>query len=220
MPKRVDIDSQRRRLAQAAVAVIHQGGLEGARLRDVARAADLTTGAVMHYFDGKEAVLEAALEEVVRRTLERMEGPVPAASRTDLDLFLRRLARYLPLREDSRQEWRVWLAFWGRAMSDGRLRAVHRKYYGEIIDRLIEPIRALKAAAPAPSTVALRRCADAVLAAIDGVGSRATLEPELWPARRQRETLAALLRPMLMDFIRKSDFADTPETPQGEGKGR
>jgi TetR/AcrR family transcriptional repressor of bet genes len=210
MPKRVDIDSQRRRLAQAAVAVIHQGGLEGARLRDVARAADVTTGAVMHYFDDKDAVLEAALEEVVRRTLERMEGTVPPESRADPEAFIRRVGRYLPLRDESRAEWRVWLAFWGRAMSEERLRAVHRKYYGEIIDRLVERLRGLRTSPPAPSLAQLRRCADAVLAAIDGVGSRATLEPEGWPARRQRETLGALLRPLLGEFIRGADLAATP----------
>ena len=33
--------------------------------------------------------------------------------------------------------------------------------------------------------------------AVDGVGVRATFEAELWPAERQRRTLAALLRPLL-----------------------
>jgi TetR/AcrR family transcriptional repressor of bet genes len=41
------------------------------------------------------------------------------------------------------------------------------------------------------------RLADAVVAAVDGVGARATLEPEHWPASRQRETLATLLKPLL-----------------------
>lgn len=215
MPRLVDIDAQRRRLTEAAIAVIERSGLEGARLRDVARAAGVTTGAVMHYFDGKDAVLEAALEEVVRRTLERMEGPVAPESRTDIDLFIRRLGRYLPLREDSRQEWRVWLAFWGRAMSDERLRAIHRAYYARIIDRLVEPLRALRPTPPAPSLRELRHCADAVLAAIDGVGARATLEPEVWPARRQREALAALLRPLLEAFTGRVGRQAVPGKREG-----
>src|SRR5438045_616199 len=73
MPKQVDAAAQRRAIAGAAIAVIDGAGLDGARLRDVARAANVTTGAVTHYFDDKDAVLEAALEEVVRRILAKQD---------------------------------------------------------------------------------------------------------------------------------------------------
>lgn len=186
MPKIVDAGVQRRKIASAAIAVIDDAGLDGARLRDVARAANVTTGAVTHWFDSKEAVLEAALEEVVRRTLARQEQARPAC---DAASFIRQAASHLPLDEDARREWRVWLAFWGRAIADERLRATHREYYEAILTRTIAALSAIGKAS--------RRTADAVIAAIDGVGVRATLEPEHWPPRRQRETLAALLRPLL-----------------------
>jgi TetR/AcrR family transcriptional repressor of bet genes len=179
MPKLVDVDAQRRAIAGAAIDVINDVGLDAARLRDVARAANVTTGAVTHYFDSKEAVLEAALEEVVRRILarqDRAKGPIDAKA------FIRQACSYLPLDDESRREWRVWFAFWGRAIADERLRALHRRYYEEIVSRV--PTRS-------------RRRADAIIAAIDGVGMRATLEPEQWPPRRQRETLAILLEPLL-----------------------
>lgn len=188
-------------ISNAAIAVINETGIEGTRLRDVARAADVTTGAVMHYFDDKDAVLEAALEEIVRRTLERMEvGHGPRL--LDATAFIERVCRHLPVEAESREEWRVWLAFWGRAISHERLRAVHRRHYGAIVDRLMVTLRSLPAVAARHSRRELRGCADAVIAAIDGVGTRATLEPELWPPRRQRETLVQLLRPMLAAFTR------------------
>lgn len=74
MPKIVDIDTQRRIIADATIGVINQNGLDQTKLRDVARAGNMTTGTVTHYFADKDAVLEAALEEVVRRTLERIDG--------------------------------------------------------------------------------------------------------------------------------------------------
>lgn len=210
MPKRVDIAAQRRMITNAAIAVITKTGLDGARLRDVARAADVTTGAVMHYFDGKDAVLEAALEEIVRRTLERMKIPSDPNTRGDVSAFIGRVCSYLPTHDDSREEWRVWLAFWGRAIADERLRSVHRRYYSEIIDQLIEPLQLLRVAPPKISRQQLRKCADALLAAIDGVGTRATLEPELWPPKRQRETLEKLLQPMLAGFADGTDGARVP----------
>ncbi len=205
MPKLVDAAVQRRTIAGAAIDVINDVGLDGARLRDVARAASVTTGAVTHYFDGKDAVLEAALEEAVRRILAKQERARSKSAQLDVATFIAQACSYLPIDADSRREWRVWLAFWGRAITDERLRARHRHYYTEIVARLVAVLPALRTAGPASSRRQLGRCADAVIAAIDGIGVRATLEPELWPPKRQRDTLAALLRPALTAFAKGSE---------------
>jgi TetR/AcrR family transcriptional regulator, transcriptional repressor of bet genes len=203
MPKRVDLVQQRRAISSAAISVIDRTGLEGARLRDVARAASVTTGAVTHYFDSKDAVLEAALGEIVQRTLKRMESRRVASAPGDVEAFIRRVSAYLPIDEQSRKEWRVWMAFWGRAIADERLRTIHRNYYDEIIETVIGPLQLLRSGRPKLSRRRLRKYADASIAAIDGVSTRATLEPELWPVSRQRETVAELLRPMLGTFVRE-----------------
>jgi TetR/AcrR family transcriptional repressor of bet genes len=207
MPKRVDITAQRRTIADAAITVINQTGLDRTRLRDVARAGNVTTGAVTHYFDGKDAVLEAALEEIVRRTLERIDRSGDADTSGDVAAFIGRVCRYLPIDDVSRREWRVWLAFWGRAIADERLRAVHRSYYGAFVDRLIRYLRPLGNTGSKTSAKKLRRYADALIAAIDGVGTRATLEPGDWPPKRQRETLSSLLMPMLTELSNGTDTA-------------
>jgi TetR/AcrR family transcriptional repressor of bet genes len=212
MPKKIDVIQQRRVITDAAIAVINQTGLDGTRLRDVARAANVTTGAVTHYFDGKDAVLESTLEEIVRRTLARIETPVEPATAGDVTAFIGRACRYLPLDDEAKAEWRVWLAFWGRAIADERLRAIHHQYYRDIGDRMAGPLAALRATSPAPSRDAVRRCVDQVVAAIDGVGTRATLEPELWPPKRQKETLRGMLTPMLMAFADGTE--SRPETKQ------
>ncbi|MNY15047.1 hypothetical protein D3C86_1482440 [compost metagenome] len=125
----------------------------------------------------------------------------------DVRRFIRGAGAYLPLDEQSHQEWRVWLAFWGRAIADERLRALHRQYYAAIVERLIELLPSIRTAAPAASLPQLRRCADALIAAIDGIGTRATLEPELWPPERQRETLESMLLPLLTAFANGSGEA-------------
>lgn len=187
MPKQVDILAQRQTIASAAVTVIGSAGLDGARLRDVARMANVTTGAVTHYFDSKDAVLEAALDEVVRRLLDK-QAQTGALDGNVID----RVCAFLPLNAETREEWRVWLAFWGRAIVNERLRAIHRDYYATIVRRLA-------AALDAEGRLGGGRAealADAIVAAVDGVGTRATLEPETWPPERQRETLRLLLAPL------------------------
>ena len=201
MPKQVDIAAQKQMIAEAAIRVITKSGLEGTRLRDVARAGNVTTGAVTHYFDGKEAVLEAALEEIVRRTLARIDVPAKPESRGDLPAFIRRVCRYLPLDDEGCGEWRVWLAFWGRAIADERLRAIHKEYYSAFVERIAGYLKALDGAPQ--DEQAARAMADALIAAIDGIGTRATLEPDDWPAKRQKDTLTALLTPLLENFCRQ-----------------
>jgi TetR/AcrR family transcriptional regulator, transcriptional repressor of bet genes len=190
MPKRIDPVLQRRAIAEAALDVIDASGLEGARLRDVAAAADLTTGAVTHYFDGKDAVLLAAMDEIVRRILEKQTDAVRGATLAET------AALFLPLTAESRREWRAWLAFWGRAIADETLRKRHRAYYAEITGRLAHDLRALR---PTLSAAEATATADALVAAIDGVGTRATLEPEDWPPARQRDVLTRLIGGLLND---------------------
>lgn len=201
MPKRVDAEAERARIAHAAVLVISDAGLDQTRLRDVAKAAGVTTGAVTHYFDNKEAVLEAALEEVVARTLKRMQAAEALGAAKDLGGFADRVCSFLPLGEPGLSEWRVWLAYWGRAVHDERLRRVHAGYYQHFIEGLVPGLRALPRTDKRPSTAAARRCADSMVAALDGVGVRATLEPEQWPARRQKQMLRGVLLPLLRDFM-------------------
>lgn len=204
MPKKVDIAVQRRMIADATIGVINQSGLDRTGLRDVARAGNMTTGTVTHYFADKDAVLEAALEEIVRRTLERIDGGSAPANGGNITAFVKRVCCYLPIDDTSQKEWRVWLAFWGRAITDERLRAVHRNYYQAFVDRLAGHLQPLVATTPKQK---IRNCADAVIAALDGVGTRATLEPDEWPPKRQRETLTSLLMPMLTEFAEKGSNA-------------
>jgi len=181
MPKIVDHDERRRALASAAAEAVARNGLDGVKLSDIARAAGVTTGALAHYFPDKDAVLAAALEEICARLVARIEA---RGARLKLEDF----AGALPLDETGRKDWRVWLAYWGRAPFSESLRAIHQQYYLDIETALSERFAA---ASKTPRVVA-----SAIIAAVDGVGTRATLEPEAWPPERQTALLAALLGPL------------------------
>ena len=193
MPKVVDLDARRLEIASAAVTVIAHSGLEGARLRDVAAAAGVTTGAVTHYFLNKDEVLEAALAEVVRRYLDRMS--MDQDLQPGVGQLIDRISRYLPINERAQAEWRVWLAFWGKAVNDEPLRAIHQEYYERLREVLTHLLEVSLATPETSHEWAVM--ADQVIACIDGVGVRACLDPEGWPAERQTRTLVAMLTPIL-----------------------
>lgn len=195
MPKVVDHDVQRRAIAQAAIRVIDRAGLDGARLRDVAREGQVTTGAVTHYFASKDDVLEAAMAEVVRRILHRQSDQ--ALGRQPFAGLIEAASAFLPLDEERLRDWRVWFAFWGRAAVDARYRALHRGYYAEITASLTRSLTQLRDAGRVHGRGAPAILADAIIAAIDGIGVRATHEPENWPPARQIATLRLMLEPIL-----------------------
>jgi TetR/AcrR family transcriptional repressor of bet genes len=188
MPKLVDHAERRRSIATAAIDVIGTAGVEGTRLRDVAKAAAVTTGAVAHYFRSKDEVLEAALREIVARTVKEQR-----ASAARKDKLLETAYAFLPLDEERRRAWRVWLSFWSRALLDERLRRQHLNYYEQMTGHLVRLLREMQSAGRISKKEDCVVLADAMAAAVDGIGLRATLEPDQWPAERQRATLRRAL---------------------------
>ena len=69
------IDSRRALVLDAARAVFAEKGIEGASVREIAKRAGYTPGALYSYFDSKEAIYAALLEE----SLERLNAQVDAA---------------------------------------------------------------------------------------------------------------------------------------------
>jgi AcrR family transcriptional regulator len=57
-------EANRAALMAAALTVFAEQGYEGAGVRDVVRRTDLASGTFYNYFDGKDAVFRAVLEEV------------------------------------------------------------------------------------------------------------------------------------------------------------
>lgn len=68
-------EMRRELVLEAAREVFDTAGLEGASIREIARRAGYTPGAIYSYFDSKEAVYGALLEE----SIERLHAAVAAA---------------------------------------------------------------------------------------------------------------------------------------------
>jgi AcrR family transcriptional regulator len=60
-------DARRALVLDAARVVFAESGIEGANIRDIAKAAGYTPGAIYSYFDSKEAIFDALLTESLQR---------------------------------------------------------------------------------------------------------------------------------------------------------
>ena len=185
MPKIVDHEERRRAIASAAVDAIAANGLSGVKLTDIGRMAGVTTGSIAHYFSDKDAVLAAALEEVCTRLFIRIGAP-------DNPPNIAEISQVLPINAERRKEWKVWLAYWGRATHAPSLAQIHRQYYAEIETAVADDMVGIH---PDPHLAAA-----AIIAAVDGIGTRATLEPDLWPEDRQVALLSQLISPIIASF--------------------
>jgi AcrR family transcriptional regulator len=192
MPKVVDHAVRRAELVDAAWRVIAEEGLEAATVRRIAEAAGCTTGRVTHYFDSKDDVLVAALREVHRRAGERMIRHIGGADVAAV--LLEVLLEALPVDEDRQLEWKVWLAFWGRAVADERLRREQEQRYAEwrgLLGKLVRRAR------PHDTAADRRTAVDLIAGAIDGLGIQAVLEPASFTNARLRRAASKIVRSVL-----------------------
>lgn len=171
MPKVVDHDERRAQIVSATWDALASVGLEGATMRVIAERAGCTTGRLTHYFASREEILTAALRAVHERAGVRMIRAAEGASGASALRAV--LLEALPLDDDRRREWQVWLAFWAQAAVDGNLRAENDQRYREwrdVLDRL------LREAVPDLRTAERGARVDDLVALVDGLGVQAALD--------------------------------------------
>jgi AcrR family transcriptional regulator len=191
MPKIVHHDERRAAIARAAWRTIARDGVGASTVRAIAREAGCSTGVLQHYFPDKDALLLHALRLATAQTGSRMAQRARAARGT---AALRAVLREaLPVDADSRLEWRIWLAFWGRAVNDAALAAEQRRRYVEWRGLLRDLLGDARGRGELPRRLDPAREAEALVAFVDGIGLSATLEPARMPPRRQLALVDAYL---------------------------
>jgi len=110
MPKIVDHDKRRKQIAEATWRVILNLGMEGATVRNIAKEAGLSLGALRHYFSTQDELLVYAMELVKEQATLRINE----ITRKDLppkEMILHILLQLVPIDEETMAEMEVWFAF-------------------------------------------------------------------------------------------------------------
>ena len=181
MPRVVDHDERRERIAEAAWRVIEREGFNRANLRRIAWETGHTTGVVTHYFRDKRELMAFAFGLVVERSTARMAGAAAEAGATEA------LAQLLPLDEERRRETTVWLALMSASLTDPDLAVELRQRYRRAREATLPMFRAVFGEIRGADQDDV---ADELLAVVDGITVDALTDPERYPPDRQ----LALLR--------------------------
>lgn len=187
MPKLVDHDRRRDEVAAVAADVLATAGLDSSTIRDVADAGGWSTTRVTHYFANKDELLTHTLE----RSITARTDAIRSATEAGADPLRAVVEQLLPLDDERRRTWRLWLAFWGRAMGSPELAEVQRRRQTQLV-AMVE--RALDPRLPHDAD-ARRREAQRLVALIDGVSVQAVFAPDEWPAEQQLAPFADVLGP-------------------------
>lgn len=156
-------------LTGALLDITARHGLERVSVRQVAAAAGVAIGTVQHHFPTKDAMLDAAFGEVVRRIRARVSNLALGPDvRRNLTTVLREL---LPLDEERATEVRVQVAFAARAATAPSLAAVQAGILAEVSESIAEALALAGRGDDTPEE--LRRTARIALAAVDGLALHA-----------------------------------------------
>lgn len=78
-PVGADGEQTRARIIAAAMRCVAEMGYSRTTIREIARAADMTSGSLYHYFPNKSELLDAAVEEIERIALPRLRAAAERA---------------------------------------------------------------------------------------------------------------------------------------------
>ncbi|MCI1859232.1 MAG: TetR family transcriptional regulator [Sporolactobacillus sp.] len=174
----MDQIKRREKVAEACWRVIKHKGIEQASVREIAREAGLSVGALRHYFSSQQELFIFSMELVTEKVGKRIEKLTftgePIADAIQI------LSQVMPVDAQRRLEMEAWYAFTSKALHDPDLQAMSRKMYEDmyrgcwlVVDRL-----------SAASDKVKRSETDHLYALVDGLAVHTILQPELMTAQR------------------------------------
>lgn len=110
MPKIVDHEERKKRIAKATWRVILDKGMEGATVRNIAEEAELSLGALRYYFQNQDDLLVYAMKLVIDRANARIDVVIQQ-DLSPKERVIAILLECVPVNAESLAEMQVWLLF-------------------------------------------------------------------------------------------------------------
>ncbi|MCI3923929.1 TetR/AcrR family transcriptional regulator [Paenibacillus sp. TRM 82003] len=195
MPKIVDHEERRERIAEATWRVIMSRGMEGATVRNIAAEAGLSLGALRHYFTTQEELLAYAMKLVKEKATARIE----AIARLELppkEKMVRILLEMVPVNETTTAEMEVWLAFtfYNRHKMDALDASPDGVYEG-----MQKMLRMLSAHGLLRADIDVDVETETLYALVDGIALHALLQPARMTKSRVERVLTRYLDAILIE---------------------
>jgi len=190
MPVFVDHDERRAQVVAVASRLIAEAGLDAVTVRDVANAADCSTAIVSHYFHNKKELLFLTYQASIDRATLRCD----AALGPDGDDLKAYLAEIMPLDEERLIEWKIWLAFWAKAVADPEIAEAQRICVRRTRHNITKVLNALQARGALIPDLDMQHEVRRILTLIMGMAVQVMFDPEDWPIERRHSLIDTEIR--------------------------
>src|SRR5436190_4819938 len=190
MPVSVDREERRQQVIAVASRLIAEAGLDAVTVRDVANAAECSTAIVSHYFHNKKELLFLTYRASIDRATERCEAAV-GPDGTDVRAYF---AEIMPLDEERLIEWKIWVAFWARAVADPDIAAAQRDCVRRTRGNIAKVLNRLNAKGALAADLVLADETRRLLVLIMGMAVQVMFDLEDWPNARQHALVDGELR--------------------------
>lgn len=110
MPKIVNHEERKKRIAKAMWRVILDKGMEGATVRNIAEEAGLSLGALRHYFQTQDELIVYAMTLVQEKATARINA-VTQKTLPPKEMAIAVLLEIVPINKEQLAEMEVWFAF-------------------------------------------------------------------------------------------------------------
>ncbi|MGE4432307.1 MAG: TetR family transcriptional regulator C-terminal domain-containing protein [Sphingobium sp.] len=176
-----DHESIRKKVAEAIRKSIVENGIDSVTNRKIARDLGYSTSIIQHYFSNKHEMMSY----VHSYTDNLAMAHVAQALQTHEGRLKPCVTAFLPMDEERRTNWLVWIAYWGYAVADAEFSDIQRTGVQAAREIINDRIDALKAAGLIGAHIDSANAARRLMALIQGVSLQAAFDPDDWPAERQ-----------------------------------
>lgn len=192
MPKRVNEEKRRERIAEAVWDIAADQGLERATIRAVAAKCGLSVGSIQHSFRTQGDLKRFAMELVAQRVTMRLNDAERSSSCPDdkAAAIAELLMETLPLDAEREKEARIWAAFLTAALTDEELSSYGLQISGALGQFCLGCIRELKGSQTPRSDSDIRLEAAHLRSLLDGL----TLALLIDPSRARRQEAEDIVR--------------------------
>jgi AcrR family transcriptional regulator len=183
MPKEVDHDERREELLEAVWRVIARDGMEGTKIRGIAKETGWSTGVLSHYFADKDDIIGSALRLAYERIASRWDAKLEGL--TGVRALYELVLDNLPLDEERELETKLLMNYWSLMIRGHDLAARPRRRGPLLIDWLTKLVREGQEAGEIRRDEAPEDIAERLLGLIDGFSLHALISPERLTRDRQ-----------------------------------
>jgi len=195
MPRIVNTEARRREVAEAAAALLVDGGRAALTVRGVAEAVGCSTTVVSHYFADMADLVHLTYGLSVERSAARINRVL---ERDPADL-VGLIEAVLPLDRERADDWRIWFAFWSEALTSPRFADEQRGRARTMLERIERCLALLAAAGELAEHAHIGDASHRLAALVPGIAAEAIFDPERWTASRQRQVLRTELALLGLD---------------------